>query len=126
MANPVPSNFTTDCYSLQTLNTRQQKALMVYAKALAVKAIGGGNPDYTASLTSQLFTDAAAATIGLDQARRDAARVKIAFVFALTLGATFPGNIDDKLAQVKCLVNVPDEQLDNMLVYLDQYIAQTI
>lgn len=121
MPNPVPANFVTDCYSLQTLNPIQQKALLVYAKSLILTGLGGTN--YTTSLSGQLFTDAAAATIGLDQARRDAARIKIAFAGATAAGSPAPGNIIDKLAQVKCLVNIPADQLDNMLVYLDQSIA---
>ena len=101
-------------------------ALMVYAKTLILNGLGGPSPNYSTALTTTLFTDTAAATIGVNQARRDAARVKIGFVGATTLSQTFPGTISGKLAVVNQLVQVPDEQLDNMLVYLDQYIATLI
>ena len=122
MANPVPSSFTVDQYSLNTISKKQQKALLVYAKALITKALGG--PDYTATLDSTLFADAQQACIGLDAARRDAARVKVWFNFATTVTATFPGPISDKIAQIRRLEEIPVNDLENMDLYLDAYISQ--
>lgn len=124
MANPVPANFTVDCYSLQTLSPHQQKALKVYALALWLKAEGG--TDYTTALATTLFSDTAAATIGLNQARRDAARVKILFTLAAQAGASVPAGISSKFANINQLLEVPDEQLDNMEVYLLEFLTQYV
>jgi hypothetical protein len=119
MANPSCSktSLTTSCYRTPgSISEKQQKALIVYAKALQLAAIGGTN--YLSILSTMLFSDAATMLCGFDEADRDAARVHLEFVKAAAAGASVPATINLKQAQINCLVEADDKQLDEADVML--------
>lgn len=117
MANPTCSNtqFVDDatCYQKHILNARQQKALLIYAKALELAAIGGTN--YNAVLATTLVDDA---PCWLTEDQKIAGRVNLAFVNAAAAGATVPSDLDDKMAAIKCIMLVDPEKLDAMDLWL--------
>jgi len=104
------------CYGMHKLNPAEQKALLIYAYALELKAIGGA--DYTNALSTTLQTDAAC-LYKLNADQRMAGFVNVAFVEAIAAGADgTPAALNDKLDAVKCLKLVPMERLDALLLYL--------
>lgn len=117
MANPTCSNtqFVDDatCYQKHILNAKQQKALLIYAKALELAAIGG--TDYTDALSTTLVEDAPC-WLTVDQ--KIAATINVAFVNAAGSGATVPADLDDKIAAIKCLLLVDPEKMDAILLWL--------
>jgi len=113
MANPTcsaASLATTSYISPGAISPQQQKALMVYAKALQLAAIGGKN--YLSALTTALLSDAATLTCGMGEEDRRAARIHLAFVNAAAAGASVPATINLKQAQINCLVEVDQKALD--------------
>lgn len=100
------------CYLTNVINPTQQKALLIYAKALELAAIGGTN--YANALATGLVSDAVSMTCGMDEANRDAARVNLAFINAANAGAAVPGSINAKLIAVRCLEHIDPKVLDSM------------
>ncbi len=113
MANPICniSSVLTTCYrSPGAITPKQQKALLIYAKMLQLKAIGG--TDYTGKLTTTLLSDAATFSCGAEEDDLKAARIKIEFDKAIALGATVPETISAKQAFINCLVEADPAALD--------------
>lgn len=120
MANPTCSATTlvTNAadFTGAVLNPKQKKALLLYAKALELAAMGG--TDYTAALATTMLSDAAALEIGLSQDERDAARINLAFVNATAAGASVPASLQTKLLNLGLLVDADDQLLDQADVLL--------
>lgn len=113
MANPVCniSSILTECYvSPGSINPAQQKALMIYAKVLQLKAIGG--TDYTGKLSTLLLSDADTFACGAEEETLRAGRIKIEFDKAMALGAAVPATIQLKQAQINCLLLADQLRLD--------------
>lgn len=113
MPNPTCniSTVLTSCYvSPGAINPKQQKALLIYAKVLQLKAIGG--TDYTGKLSTLLLTDAATFSCGAEEEDLRAARIKIEFDKATALGAAVPPDIQLKQAQINCLMLADPAALD--------------
>lgn len=111
--NPVCniSSILTECYrSPGAINPKQQKALLILAKVLQLKAIGG--TDYTGKLTTLLLTDANTFACGAGEEDLRAGRIKIEFDKAIALGAAVPATIQLKQALINCLVEADYKQLD--------------
>lgn len=120
MANPTCSATTlvteAASYRLGVLNPKQQKALLLYAKALELAAIDG--TDYTSVMDSTLLSAAASLEIGLSPDDRTAARIALAFTNATAGGASVPATLQAKLEAVANLVNADDDLLDRADVLL--------
>jgi len=74
------------CYTQLTLDKQRQKALLAYAMALELAAIGGTN--YTSVLTTTLIEDAVQVVCAITEDQRTAARINLAFVNAAADGAS--------------------------------------
>lgn len=114
MAAPICDNASLRtgavCFINGPQSPFQQKALLVYAKALQLAAIGG--TDYTEVLSTTLLADASALACGMDEPHRIAAYINLAFLNAASAGATVPASIQDKADAVRCLINADPEALD--------------
>ncbi len=73
-----------------------------------------GGTDYTSSIATTLVSDAATLTCAMAPNQNNAARVALAFTNATAKGASVPAAIADKLAAVKCLVNLDPQALDDI------------
>ena len=114
MANPVCSqaNLLAPCFlSPGPITPQQQKAFYLYALALELAAIGG--TDYIGRL-ALMASDAAALTCGMGEEDRNAARVQQAFTSAAAAGASVPATMNLKMAQISCLVELNQEELDEI------------
>jgi hypothetical protein len=114
MANPTcsQSNLLTQCYTTPgAITPKQQKALMVYAKALELAALGGTN---YIGRTSLMLSDAASLGCGMLQPDRDASRIHLAFVNAMAAGAPVPTSINAKIAQILCFDSFDEQQMDEV------------
>jgi len=111
MSAPICTNasLATTCYQLTSITEKQQKALIVYAKMLQLAIIGG--TDYVGRL-NLLLSDSAALCCGMTEKDRDAARVHLQFAKAAVAGASVPDTISAKQAQINCLVESDEKQLD--------------
>jgi hypothetical protein len=105
MSNPVVDLTTllNNCaqYSQTGVSDNQQQALLLYAMALELTAIGGTN--YTTgpgnisgqSGASQLIQDASTLFNGFTQDQLIAAQVNLAFIRAAAAGAVVPGGANN-------------------------------
>lgn len=114
--NAVTLKSGAACYLFGPLTPFQQKALIIYAKALELAAIGGA--DYTASLSTTLLSDANSATCGMDEANRIAARVNLALFYAAEAGATVPAALNTKMNAIRCLAEADQHALDEADLWL--------
>jgi hypothetical protein len=88
----------------------------IYAKAVQLKAIGGG--DYTTGLSTTLVT-AVACLIPLYPDQRDSIRTAIEYNKASNAGATISSNPSTVAISTKCLKGVPNNTLEVMEIFLD-------
>lgn len=117
MANPscAVSNFTAACSQLTNINIKQLRAEIIYLMALELQAIGGTN--YNGALATNLYNDAVVATCGLDHAKMMAGEMVVASANATAAGASVP-SFQDRQTAIACLLNVPDDALERMKLYL--------
>lgn len=117
MANPVCNidSLIAACSQLTNINPKQLKAEIIYLMGLELTAIGG--TDYTGALATNLYQDAARATIGMDAPKIKTAYNALAASRATAAGASVPV-FQDRQPPVACLLNVPDDALDRMQLFL--------
>ncbi len=116
MANPTctKAGLSASCLRVpNSINKKQQKALLLRAKTLELAAIGG--TDYIGR-DALLLSDAATLTCGMRKPDLDAAMLQIAYNSAASAGAVVPTTLQAKLAQVVCLLDATEDQLDEALV----------
>ncbi len=117
MANPTctTSGLTASCFRVPFLSPKQQKALLIQAKRLQLAALGG--TDYVGR-DALMLADANTLTCGMRKPDLDAAMVQVAYNNATAAGAVVPATLEAKLAQVTCLLEATEDQLDETLVLL--------
>ncbi len=124
--NPTcgPSSLTINCFQGTVIDNFRRKCLMVYLAAVELKNIGG--TDYTGNLTGgasgALLGDAVA---GLQQCTKDQLGYREVGLYELgiqhnnTVASGTPAtDINTRMQQIKCLINVDERTLDMMLVWL--------
>jgi len=110
------------CYlSPGAITPKQQKALKIYANMLELAIIGG--TDYVGRLPL-IVQDANALCCGMLDADRDAARIQIAFNQAAAAGANVPATLNAKQAQINCIVEWDDKQMDEVDLLLTCALGQ--
>lgn len=119
MANPSCTSIVANTAYTQIggITKKQQRALLIYANALQLAAIGG--TDYTASLATTLLSDAAAAVDPLTDDDMQSAWIDLAFKQAAAAGASVPATMAAKVTAVARLAYATDEQLDQAELLLE-------
>lgn len=120
MANPTCSATTwitnAACFTQLTLDPARQKALLAYAMALELAAIGG--TDYTTSISNNLVTDAVQTVCAITPDQIMAARINLAYVNAAAAGASVPATMDLKLFEIRRLMNITPDEMEKVLLLL--------
>lgn len=102
------------CYTVQTLNPRQQKAFLIFAKMFVLKNAGG--TDYTSSISTTLVSDAVQMICGATSDQIVAANIAMhmeagSITSVLALGT--------KMAATSCISNLDELTLEKMNVFLN-------
>ena len=127
MANPTcsVSSLRVNCFQGTVIDNFRRKCLMVYLLAAELKGIGG--TDYTGNLTGGasggLIGDAVA---GLQQVNEDLIGKSTVGLYELGIqlnnavasGGTTNTDINTRMGQIKCLINVNENTLDRCIVWL--------
>lgn len=131
MANPTctVASLRSNCFQGTVIDDFRRKCLMVYLMAAELKGIGG--TDYTSKLTSPAAGGLLGDTIlnlnpGGNTDSKDLFgchriglyELGVQLNNALASGGTTATDINTRMQQIKCLINVNENTLDMMLVWL--------